>query len=112
MNFTCTSFLIKEFLLSREKRKSMNATTRCALESTRYNLNDKRDFLAGNSSQIIFIVISLAWYIKDTTILEKVGETAFRRGTCARKDESLCNPVALFLAFTCHALLPRFPGRV
>lgn len=33
------------------------------------------------------------------------------RGICARKDESLCNPVVLLVAFTCHALLRRFPAR-
>lgn len=98
------------FIIEGEEKINERYHSMC-VGSTRHHLNDKRDFLAGNSSQIIFIIISLA-YIKDTTIFEKVGEIAFRRGTCTRKDESLCNPVALFLAFTCHALLPRFPGRV
>jgi len=70
---------------------------------------DRRVPLAGKLCRIIFVVISLA----ALRILEKVGvETTFRRGICARKDESLYNPAALFLASICHALFPRFPGRM
>jgi len=98
----------RSFSLSRNEEEKPN-TQSCRIESTRHDLNDRRVPLAGNSCRIIFVVVSLA----ALRILEKVGvETTFRRGICARKDESLYNPAALFLASICHALFPRFPGRM